>query len=92
MATVAVVWAGDGGPWWLFRAIFSRRPILHPVSGPSCADRCYRLPLAWLKKKKSDWFHAQRERGVRMADGWVPHGKLNGFITDGCVPHVERER
>jgi hypothetical protein len=54
MATVAVVWAGDGGPWWLFRAIFSRRPILHPVSGPSCADRCYRLPLAWLKKKKSD--------------------------------------
>jgi hypothetical protein len=30
----------------------------------------------------------ERERGVRMADGRVPHGKLNSFITDGWVPHV----
>jgi hypothetical protein len=34
--------------------------------------------------------HRERERGVRMADRWVPHGKLNDFITDGCVPHRER--
>jgi hypothetical protein len=39
-----------------------------------------------------DPMRTERERGVRMADGWVPHGKLNSFITDGWVPHVERER
>jgi hypothetical protein len=45
MATMTAVWAGDRGPWWLFRAIFSRRPSLHPVFGPNRADRRYRLPL-----------------------------------------------
>jgi hypothetical protein len=36
---------GAWQPWRLFHVVFSRQPSLHPVSGPSCADRRYHLPL-----------------------------------------------
>jgi hypothetical protein len=79
MATVAAVWAGDGGlwqPWRLFRAVLSHRPSLHPVSGPSRADHRYHLPLERERCQRTSrrqpwWWFLRAEGASRRDEGTV---------------------
>jgi hypothetical protein len=66
-------------------------PVGAAVAAAASATDHHRTSMA--QEEEERWVPcAERERGVRTADGRVPHGKHNSFITDGWVPRVGRER